>query len=159
MSICTRYLPPYTSFIPMKDGMQDSDEKIQKRRGKVVENLIFSQLSYLVIFIILVCITERKKLKEDPLNFNVLNIVIEVVRLGFFQFVPVPTFPIPFNFLINPTITFRLLKSNALFIKILFTPQYSFPGYWLIRHFDFAFCFSLLDTPSCLCFYILVIII
>ncbi|XP_061368872.1 cation transporter HKT1;3-like [Gastrolobium bilobum] len=75
------YLPPYTSFLPMKEDEQDSEscDRMKKRRGKVLENLIFSQLSYLVIFIILVCITERKKLKEDPLNFNVLNIVIEVI--------------------------------------------------------------------------------
>ncbi|KAF8021453.1 hypothetical protein BT93_G1787 [Corymbia citriodora subsp. variegata] len=33
----------------------------------------------LVIFIILICITERENLKNDPLNFNVLNIAIETV--------------------------------------------------------------------------------
>ncbi|XP_057762324.1 cation transporter HKT1;3-like isoform X1 [Arachis stenosperma] len=71
------YLPPYTSFLPLKDHEKDSE--IRKRKGKLMENLIFSQLSYLVIFVILVCITERKNLKEDPLNFNVLNIVIEVI--------------------------------------------------------------------------------
>jgi len=81
-----RYLPPYTSFLPLKgiDGKNSQRSKRMKKiRGKVTENLIFSQLSYLVIFIILVCITERKKLKEDPLNFTVLNIVVEVIRLDF----------------------------------------------------------------------------
>ncbi|KAK6945210.1 Cation transporter [Dillenia turbinata] len=75
------YLPPYTSFLPIKDKEEASrygGEK-KKRRGKLLENLAFSQLSYLVIFVILVCITERKKLKEDPLNFDVLNIVLEVI--------------------------------------------------------------------------------
>ncbi|WJX26089.1 hypothetical protein P8452_15064 [Trifolium repens] len=74
------YLPPYTSFLPLKyDKRNSSSKRMKKRRGKVTENLILSQLSYLVIFIILVCITERKKLKEDPLNFNVLNIVFEII--------------------------------------------------------------------------------
>ncbi|PKI38401.1 hypothetical protein CRG98_041181 [Punica granatum] len=44
-----------------------------------MECLNLSQLSYLIIFIILICITEREKLKTDPLNFNVLNITIEVI--------------------------------------------------------------------------------
>ena len=44
--------------------------------------LLVSQLSYLVIFIILICITESKSLKEDPLNFNVLYITLEVIRQG-----------------------------------------------------------------------------
>jgi Trk-type K+ transport system membrane component len=80
-----RYLPPYTSFLPIKDDRKNSEssKRMKKRRGKVTENLILSQLSYLVIFIILVCITERKKLKDDPLNYNVLNIVVEVIRLDF----------------------------------------------------------------------------
>ncbi|GLT97419.1 hypothetical protein SLE2022_149860 [Rubroshorea leprosula] len=70
------YLPPYTSFIPID---KDKRNQEKKRKAKFVENLIFSQLSYLAIFVILICITERKKIKEDPLNFNVLNIVIEVI--------------------------------------------------------------------------------
>ncbi|KAL6189279.1 hypothetical protein ACLB2K_040668 [Fragaria x ananassa] len=78
-----RYLPPYTSFLPAKENdqydLQPHDQRRKKRRGKLMENLIFSQLSYLTVFIILVCITERKRLKEDPLNFNVLNIVLEVI--------------------------------------------------------------------------------
>ncbi|PIA43899.1 hypothetical protein AQUCO_01800147v1 [Aquilegia coerulea] len=75
------YLPPYTSFMPMGDDEQynRSCEKRKKQKQHVVENLLFSQLTYLVIFIILICITERKKMKDDPLNFTLLNIVIEVV--------------------------------------------------------------------------------
>ncbi|KAB2614451.1 sodium transporter HKT1-like [Pyrus ussuriensis x Pyrus communis] len=79
------YLPPYTSFLPIEDDdhpLQPYERK-KTRRGKVVETpqpQLFSQLSYLAIFIILVCITEQKKIKEDPLNFNVLNIVIEVIN-------------------------------------------------------------------------------
>ncbi|CBI40132.3 unnamed protein product, partial [Vitis vinifera] len=78
------YLPPYTSFLPTKGDEQSSEicnGGRKRRRGKIVENLIFSQLSYLAIFIILICITERRKMKDDPLNFTVLNIVIEVISL------------------------------------------------------------------------------
>ncbi|XP_050375358.1 sodium transporter HKT1-like [Argentina anserina] len=82
--IVMMYLPPYTSFLPAKEydqyDVQAHDQIRKKKRGKLMmENLIFSQLSYLTIFIILICITERKSLKEDPLNFNVLNIVLEVI--------------------------------------------------------------------------------
>ncbi|KAI6680966.1 hypothetical protein NL676_034847 [Syzygium grande] len=77
------YLPPYTSFLPAKGGERlpgNSKRREPKRSYKQLwENLKFSQLSYLAIFIIMVCITERKKTKEDPLNFNVLNIAVEVI--------------------------------------------------------------------------------
>ncbi|KAB2016434.1 hypothetical protein ES319_D08G096400v1 [Gossypium barbadense] len=79
------YLPPYTSFIPIKYQKKEIEkEKVKgsqnESAGKsILECVLFSQLSYLAIFIILICISERQKLKEDPLNFNVLNITIEVV--------------------------------------------------------------------------------
>ncbi|KAJ6372832.1 hypothetical protein OIU76_027209 [Salix suchowensis] len=73
-----RYLPPYTSFLPVKDD-EEVYKKKRNRRERLLENILFSQLSYLALFTILVCITERQKLEEDPLNFNVLNIVVEVV--------------------------------------------------------------------------------
>nr|DAD46145.1 TPA_asm: hypothetical protein HUJ06_004375 [Nelumbo nucifera] len=69
------YLPPYTSFLPIKDDEdqppRSSEKKTKSRWRRLMENLIFSQLSYLVIFVILICISERKKMKEDPLNFTV----------------------------------------------------------------------------------------
>ncbi|XP_023737079.1 sodium transporter HKT1 [Lactuca sativa] len=76
------YLPPYTSFLPLsgkQSSQRNSDQRKKKSRRVLFENIVFSQLAYLVIFVILVCITERKKIKEDPLNFNVLNVVVEVV--------------------------------------------------------------------------------
>ncbi|MED6144986.1 Sodium transporter hkt1 [Stylosanthes scabra] len=72
------YLPPYTTFMPIMDHETENDAKKEKRKS-LVECLVLSQLSYLVIFIILICITENKSLREDPLNFNVLNITIEVI--------------------------------------------------------------------------------
>ncbi|KAJ0780452.1 putative cation transporter [Helianthus annuus] len=76
------YLPPYTSFLPLsakQSGKRNSDQRKKKNRRVLLENIIFSQLSYLVIFIMLICITERRNIKDDPLNFNVLNIVVEVI--------------------------------------------------------------------------------
>ncbi|KAK0571366.1 hypothetical protein LWI29_014729 [Acer saccharum] len=69
------YLPPYTSFLPTRYRENDDG----KKKKTFWEYVIFSQLSYLITFIILVCITERHKLKQDPLNFNVLNITIEII--------------------------------------------------------------------------------
>ncbi|XP_047323489.1 cation transporter HKT8-like [Impatiens glandulifera] len=79
--IVMMYLPPYTSFIPISKSDEQCEEHIieGKKKRRAIENFIFSQLSYLVMFVILVCITERKKMKEDPLNFNVLSIVFEVI--------------------------------------------------------------------------------
>ncbi|KAL6331754.1 hypothetical protein AAG906_020093 [Vitis piasezkii] len=74
------YLPAYTSFLPIHDCQKAlKDGKRRTKRNKLLEYLPFSQLSYLVLFIILICITERDKMREDPLNFNVLNVTIEVV--------------------------------------------------------------------------------
>ncbi|XP_030474000.1 sodium transporter HKT1-like [Syzygium oleosum] len=77
------YLPPYTSFLPAKGGerLPGNSKRREPRKSykQLLENLKFSQLSYLAVFIVMVCITERKKMKEDPLNFNVLNIVVEVI--------------------------------------------------------------------------------
>ncbi|KAK3019822.1 hypothetical protein RJ639_005124 [Escallonia herrerae] len=76
-----RYLPPFTSFLLTKGDEEWplKPEGRKKRRGTLVENFVVSQLSYLAIFIVLICITERKKMKEDPLNFSVFNIVFEVI--------------------------------------------------------------------------------
>ncbi|KAK8488083.1 hypothetical protein V6N12_008217 [Hibiscus sabdariffa] len=77
------YLPAYTSFIPPKYQKEESGKErvgeSEAPRKSILECVLWSHLSYLAIFIILICITERHKLKEDPLNFNVLNITIEVV--------------------------------------------------------------------------------
>ncbi|KAJ0017558.1 hypothetical protein Pint_12203 [Pistacia integerrima] len=76
----SRYLPPYTSFLPRRYQEKDSENCKQENEKKgFVESLILSQLSYLVMGIIIICITERDKIKNDPLNFNVLNITLEVM--------------------------------------------------------------------------------
>ncbi|KAM1380788.1 hypothetical protein ACFX2I_022474 [Malus domestica] len=77
------YLPPYTTFFPTTSDCQETasanGSRIRNPIKTLVGSLIFSQLSYIAMFVILVCITERDKMKDDPLNFNVLNITIEVI--------------------------------------------------------------------------------
>ncbi|KAL2321394.1 hypothetical protein Fmac_030363 [Flemingia macrophylla] len=69
------YLPPYTTYLPVREHEND----VKRKEKSVVECIVLSQLSYLVIFIIVICMTESKSLKEDPLNFSVLNITLEVI--------------------------------------------------------------------------------
>ncbi|XP_061354548.1 sodium transporter HKT1-like [Gastrolobium bilobum] len=75
------YMPPYTRFLPIRDE-EDNNKKDKKRSNRtksIMENLLLSQISYLAIFVILICITERDKFRRDPLNFNLLSTTIEVV--------------------------------------------------------------------------------
>ncbi|CAN1340394.1 Sodium transporter HKT1 [Linum perenne] len=62
-------------------GANNNDAKEMKRRTSnvIVENVIFSQLCFLITFIVMICITERDNFSRDPLNFNVFNIALEVV--------------------------------------------------------------------------------
>ncbi|KAJ3707869.1 hypothetical protein LUZ61_011574 [Rhynchospora tenuis] len=76
------YLPPYTSYVPITNNAETSSGESSKEneiKSRKLENLIFSQLAYLVIFVILICITERESMRTDPLNFNVSNVVFEVI--------------------------------------------------------------------------------
>lgn len=85
------YLPPYIMFIPRKKSIiteedkrnsnnKDGMRKLQPTRSVILEKyLIFSPLSFLVIFIIIICITERNSFNQDPLNFNVFTVVFEVI--------------------------------------------------------------------------------
>lgn len=72
------YLPSYTSFLP-KDNDQDSNEGMKYKRRSRCENWILSQLSYLAIFVLLICITEKEAMATDPLNFNIFSITFEVI--------------------------------------------------------------------------------
>ncbi|MQL97680.1 hypothetical protein Taro_030367 [Colocasia esculenta] len=81
--IVMMYLPAYVHFWPFKDGSAVSekpDMERKKRSRSVMDNVILSQLSYLAIFVIILCIIERKKMVEDPVNFSLLNIIFEITR-------------------------------------------------------------------------------
>ncbi|XP_037474566.1 probable cation transporter HKT7 [Triticum dicoccoides] len=74
------YLPPYTTWFPFEESSGVKDQPREETQGvRLLKSTLLSQLSYLAIFVIAICITEREKLKEDPLNFNLLSIVVEVV--------------------------------------------------------------------------------
>ncbi|CAL5014990.1 unnamed protein product [Urochloa decumbens] len=73
------YLPPYTTWFPFEENSTTRDHSMESQGIKFLKSTVLSQLSYLTIFVIAICITERRKLKEDPLNFNVLSIIVEVV--------------------------------------------------------------------------------
>ncbi|XP_010437244.1 PREDICTED: sodium transporter HKT1 [Camelina sativa] len=76
------YLPPYTLFMPLteqKTIKKEGDDDSGNRKKVTKSGLFVSQLSFLTICIFLISITERQKLRSDPLNFNVLNIILEVI--------------------------------------------------------------------------------
>ncbi|KZV44761.1 hypothetical protein F511_36579 [Dorcoceras hygrometricum] len=80
--IVMMYLPPYTSFLPMKSNEEQIPAQQEKwRKRAAIQDFVLSPLSYLAIFIIAICITERERIQQDPLNFSVLNITIEVIRV------------------------------------------------------------------------------
>ncbi|KAK9002122.1 hypothetical protein V6N11_024810 [Hibiscus sabdariffa] len=70
------YFPPYATFLFLKD--EKEEKNLQKKKERIRKKGV-SNIAYLSIFVLLVCITERGKIIEDPLNFNVLNIIVEVV--------------------------------------------------------------------------------
>nr|XP_043629827.1 sodium transporter HKT1-like [Erigeron canadensis] len=72
--IVMMYFPSSTTYMPV----QDHESKRSNQRRSFVDYLLFSRLSYLVIFIILICVSEKKKMHGDPINFSVLNIAFEV---------------------------------------------------------------------------------
>ena len=78
--IASRYLPPYTTWFPFEENSNTTDHSTESQGIRFLKSTVLSQLSYLTVFVIAICITERRKLKEDPLNFNVLSIIVEVVR-------------------------------------------------------------------------------
>lgn len=80
--IVMMYLPPSTIYLPTCDYKKKKKEATSSQNGKgrsILKSLMLSELSYLTIFIILVCITERESMKEDPINFSVLNITLEII--------------------------------------------------------------------------------
>ncbi|KAG6507125.1 hypothetical protein ZIOFF_032466 [Zingiber officinale] len=74
------YLPPYTYFIPEERDPPAWNSSNNRRRKLLLRSLHLSLLCFPVIFVIFISITERKSFSIDPLNFNIFNVVLEVIR-------------------------------------------------------------------------------
>ncbi|RWR75214.1 putative cation transporter HKT7 [Cinnamomum micranthum f. kanehirae] len=67
------YLPPYTSFLPTEEDGEASSWENGQRGSKIrgwAKSLQLSQLSYLVICIVLICIIEREKIAYGNVGFS-----------------------------------------------------------------------------------------
>ncbi|XP_073047109.1 sodium transporter HKT1-like [Primulina eburnea] len=74
------YLPPYARFVPVEEAPKNGGGNLRRKRfDGFWERIMLSPLIYLAIFVFSICVTEREKIKRDPLNFNVFNIVFEVI--------------------------------------------------------------------------------
>jgi len=92
------YLPPYPVYLTDQHGAVTKAWPRSKKTGKMhsckrihvcqadegsigvqLEKLLFKDSCYLIIAVIIICITERDSLSKDPLNYKVVNIVFEVV--------------------------------------------------------------------------------
>ncbi|CAN6868160.1 unnamed protein product [Brassica oleracea] len=76
------YLPPYTLFMPLTtiEKYKEEVEGHTGNEGKRKKTGFFvSQLSFLAICVFFISITESQNLRRDPLNFNILNITLEVI--------------------------------------------------------------------------------
>ncbi|XP_057825929.2 cation transporter HKT1;3 [Cryptomeria japonica] len=77
------YLPPYPFYKERRDIMNIKPlSKEESKKWSILtqfEKLVMHDSCYLLIAVILICIIESHNLSQDPLNFNVLAIVFEVV--------------------------------------------------------------------------------
>ncbi|KAJ4816102.1 High-affinity potassium transporter [Rhynchospora pubera] len=76
------YLPSSATFLPLKEDEEErSVEPKENSRGITIitKILLLPQVVCVIIFVIVACIIERRRLQLDPLNFSALNVIFEVV--------------------------------------------------------------------------------
>ncbi|XP_073006560.1 cation transporter HKT2;1-like [Typha latifolia] len=78
--IVMMYFPSSTSFSPIQEeDASPTGNNNEEKRSSVMQYLILPQLSCVIIFVICICISERRRLSRDPLNFSTLNMIFEVI--------------------------------------------------------------------------------
>uniref|UniRef100_A0A0E0LFA8 HKT24 transporter n=1 Tax=Oryza punctata TaxID=4537 RepID=A0A0E0LFA8_ORYPU len=77
--IILMYLPPSTTFALSNGDEKTANKKAKRKLSLVVQNVAFSQLACNAVFVIVALITERSRLRNDPLNFSALNMIFEVI--------------------------------------------------------------------------------
>lgn len=97
-----RYISAYPTFLSLQTSnvVNDYDDtdlmassscngqvKTLNKWGNVIvaqsRELLAKDTSYLVVAILVLCLSESQSIKQDPLNFSIFNIVFEVIRFVF----------------------------------------------------------------------------
>nr|UUA81705.1 putative cation transporter HKT4 [Agrostis stolonifera] len=75
------YLPSGTSFLATCGDSQTMTDKKENLNSRATwGNFVITKPACLAIFTILACITERKSMSADPLNFSIFSVIFEVIR-------------------------------------------------------------------------------
>ncbi|XP_020183163.1 cation transporter HKT2;4 [Aegilops tauschii subsp. strangulata] len=82
LCIAMMCIPASTSFLSLHEhaerGITEHKDGANKRRLSL-NKMLFSPLACTAVLIMLVCITERRSLSADPLNFSTFNMIFEVI--------------------------------------------------------------------------------
>lgn len=94
--VFVRYIAAYPIFLSRQNSMapkevyDESDlgvygsnweaELVQSRLSWQARALLARDSSYLFVAVFLICVIHNKRIKGDPLNFSIFNIIFEVIR-------------------------------------------------------------------------------
>ncbi|KAF3338584.1 Cation transporter HKT2 [Carex littledalei] len=76
------YLPSSATFMPLKEDEEKkyvSEKENRSGTATVLKMLLLPQVLAIILFVIVACIIERRRLVLDPLNFSTLTVIFEVV--------------------------------------------------------------------------------